>query len=449
MLIPNQQLTCSIKGLGYQGEGICRLDGQVIFVPFALPEELVQIQIEKINKSHATAKLLKVIEPSADRVIPPCPVFIRCGGCASQHMTYIQQLEYKQQAIQGNLQRIAKIPLKTEPVRGMETPWHYRNKTTWQTALVGGKIQAGFYGTHSRQLVPVCQCCIANDHSNAAKEAVIAWMTEFDILPFQALSKSGVIRQINTRANEAGETMVLLSINGERIPHQDKLIQHLNAALPKLVSVCSTNQFNTDESEENGDYSVIYGDSALKEMIDGVEFSLSPLSFFQVNHSICREMYRYVVQQAIIDKSDTVIDLYSGVGSISLLAARSCTQVIGLELSSGAVEDARQNALDNQIMNAHFVQGYAEYELPKLILSGLRADAIILDPPRKGAHPNVLNAIIQAQPERIVYISCHPGSQARDAAILAIAKYRAVESQPFDMFCQTSEIENVITFVRS
>ena len=449
MLIPNQHLTCSIKGLGYQGEGICRLDGQVIFIPFTLPGELVEIQIEKNNKSHATAKLISVIEPSADRVTPPCPVFARCGGCASQHMTYIQQLEYKQQAIQDNLQRIAKIPLKTEPVRGMEIPWHYRNKTTWQAALVGGKIQAGFFVSQSRQLVPVLQCCIANDHSNGAKDAVIAWMTEFGIQPFHDQSKSGVIRQIITRANEAGETMVILSINGERIPHQDKLIQHLNAVLPKLVSVCSTNQLNTDESTDDGTYSITYGDRTLKETIDGVRFSLSPLSFFQVNHSICREMYRYVVQQAIIDKSDTVIDLYSGVGSISLLAAKSCRQVIGLELSSGAVEDARKNALDNQIFNVHFIQGYAEHELPKLILSGLRADAIILDPPRKGAHPNVLKAIIQVQPERIVYISCHPGSQARDAAILAKAKYQAVESQPFDMFCQTSEIENVLTFVRS
>jgi 23S rRNA (uracil1939-C5)-methyltransferase len=364
-------------------------------------------------------------------------------------MSYVKQLEYKRQAVQDNLQRVAKIPLKAEPAAGMETPWHYRNKTTWQTAVVDGKIKAGFFGIRSHQLVPVLHCSIAYDHSNKAKEAVIAWMAEFDIPPYQELSKSGMIRQIITRANDAGELMVILSFNGEKIPRQVELIQHLNAVLPKLVSICATNQFLTDESEDDVAYSVIFGDRALKETIDGVRFSLSPFSFFQVNHAICREMYRYVLQQAISDRNSSVIDVYSGVGSISLLAAKSCRQVIWLELSSGAIKDARMNALDNQIMNVQFIQGYAENELPRLIQSGFRADAIILDPPRKGAHPDVLKAITEAQPERIVYISCHPGSQARDAAILEKSRYKAISAKPFDMFCQTAEIENVITFSRS
>lgn len=433
-----QPFVCTIESLGFSGEGICRHEGQVVFVPHALPGEKVEVQVIKRRKNYAFARNLKVLTTAPERVQPMCPHFFACGGCAAKHMVYELQLRFKQQGIQDNLKRVANIDLPTNPVIGMTNPYNYRNKTTWKVGLIDGAAAAGFYAPASHDLVKVDTCMVASIPSNCAKNAVMRWLNEGFLHdePQQELP----IDQFVTRTNQAGELAVILHLTSKNVPRADALIDLLKQAVPGLVCVCAVD--DTDKVQP------LFGKPLLHESLLGVHFQFSPISFFQVNHEVCEKMYTYALKQAIQSESDILIDLYSGVGTISLIAARRCQAVIGIERNKQAVADARQNASNNQITNAVFHAGDAEVILPSLVEQGLKAGAVILDPPRKGAHADVLKAIAQAQPQRIVYISCHPASQARDAALLTGMGYEAISCQPFDMFCQTAEVENVMTFIK-
>lgn len=433
-----QPFVCTIESLGFSGEGVCRHEGQVVFVPHALPGEKAEVQIIKRRKNFAFARNIKVLTPSPERVQPMCPHFFGCGGCAAQHMVYELQLRFKQQGIQDNLKRVANIDLPTNPVIGMAMPYHYRNKTTWKVGLVDGTATAGFYAPASHDLVKVDTCLIASIPSNSAKNAVVNWLNEG--LLHGELHQDLPIYQFVTRTNQAGELVVILHLTSKNVPRADALIDVLKQAVPVLVCVCAVDDTNKVQA--------LFGKPLLHESLLDVHFQLSPFSFFQVNHEVCEKMYTYALKQVIQSENNTLIDLYSGVGTISLIAARRCQTLIGIERNKQAVTDARQNASNNQITNVVFHAGDAEVILPTLVEQGLKADAVILDPPRKGAHADVLKAIAQAQPKRIVYISCHPASQARDAALLTGMGYEAISCQPFDMFCQTAEVENVMTFIK-
>lgn len=442
MLTRGQRLVCAISDLGYQGEGISRVDGQVVFVPFALPQETVEISIESVKKNHASGRLLRVMQESPTRVDPICPVFTRCGGCACQHMEYEQQLRFKQAAVQNSLKRIAGSGLRVLPVMGMDLPWRYRNKTTWQFSHDGGRFRAGFFALKSRQLVETGSCPIAQPGSEAAAAAVLS-LVNGGLSQMASRMLSGLSR-VTSRVNRKGEALLAMAFQGGAPDCLGALAAGLHSAMPSLMGVWAVT-LNPD-GMENAQH--ISGQAYLEETIDGLVFRISPMSFFQVNPDIYERMYKDAIQQTLGGQADTLVDVYSGTGTLSLLAARHFRRVIGLELSGEAVQDARLNAQANQIKHVDFIQGFAENELPALLTSGVRPDAILLDPPREGAHPKVIAAMAQAQPGRIVYISCHPPSQARDVALLQAAGYEAVRSQPYDMFCQTAEVENIITLIR-
>ena len=447
MTNPNQSFECLIESLGYQGEGICRHLGQVVFVNHALPGEQVNIRIKKRRKNLAFAELLQVMTPSGLRVPPPCPHFGTCGGCAVQHMEYGLQKDFKRQTVSDNLTRIAKASVPVSDVIGMKEPYYYRNKTTWQLRQKNGQIEAGFYASGSHEVVPVSRCFIASKASNAARDAVVAWLKA---CADQGLfSKDLPIRQFVTRSNQAGDLLLILGADRRSLPLLDQLVAGLEKAVPRLAGVCAAAFFGDEEEADKEPVQVLHGSPFLHEKLLGFDFQISPLSFFQVNLEVCEALYEYALREAIQSPEDVLLDLYSGTGTISLVAASRCKEVAGIEYALEAVKDARKNALSNRINNASFYDGKAEEVLPGLLVAGFQPDAVILDPPRKGAHPNVLSAILKAQPQRVVYISCHPASQARDAAVLLEAGYIAVKSQPFDMFPQTAEIENVITFTRS
>ena len=450
MLTKNKALTCRVEAFGAGGEGICKPEGQVLFVPFALPGELVSVRVEKSLKTHAFGKLLEVLEPSPMRAQPPCPYYYRCGGCSGQHMHYEAQKGFKRQAVVDCMTRIGGLGQGFEiaETSGMEVPWRYRNKTALPLAAINGEAAAGYYAPRSHRLIPVASCLIANSASDITAAAVLLWMKEFAVLPYQEDDNTGLVRHIITRTNDRGESMVTLAVNGHDIPHRNKLISALQEALPGLVSVCITSQESGGNVILGESFRTLWGSPTLTDRISGLEFELSPLSFFQVNREICEKMYSYALHEAGLCESDCLIDLYSGIGTISLLAAKNCRRVIGIELSPAAVADAKQNAQRNSIGHTVFIQGPAEDILPELIQSGVQADVVILDPPRKGTHPAVLEAIAKAMPRRIIYISCHPASQARDAALLTGLGYQAVKAQPFDMFCQTAQVETVLTMSR-
>lgn len=435
-MLPGQEYQVVIEGLTYQGEGICRVDGRVVFVPFVLPEEKVKIEIDSVKKNHAFASPVEVFLRSQDRVSPKCEVFTTCGGCSCQHLPYERQKDIKRQGIESNLRKIAGIDLTVNPVCGMDEPWHYRNKTTWQVMKDNKEYKAGFYESSSHKVVPTRHCPIASDSANRAMSLILGFLNAQPDLDFS-------VNQIVTRNNYIGELMLLFVCESINQPILSKLSEYLQIIIPELVSVCAHTTYSKGQ-----DLVCFYGMDVINEEIDRLDFPLSPLSFFQVNHDIMNKMYTYAINQAKQDKNDVLVDIYSGIGTISMLAARLFKRVIGLELNPTAVQDAKEGAKRNKLSNTTFVAGFAEKELPKLTADSLRPDVIILDPPRKGADIKVLSAILESKPDKVVYISCHPASQARDTAILAEGGYEATACQPFDMFPQTSEIENVMTFVR-
>jgi len=448
LLNKNQTLTGQAERFGVNGEGILRYEGQVVFVPFALPGERITFRVQKVTKTHAFGKLLDVPDPSPSRVDPPCPYFTRCGGCSVQHMNYDTQLRFKRDAVFDCLSRIGSIRQEVNPVTGMDDPWRYRNKTAMPVANTQDGPAAGYYASRSHRLVPVTSCLIAHPSSDAAAGCVIRWMREKDIAAYDETTNTGLIRHIITRNTGSNEVMATLAVNGQNIPYQKELTDSLRQALPNLASLCVTTQENGDNVILGQDYSVLYGSSTLTERIAGLDFELSPLSFSQVNSEIRDRMYAWVLSEIGAKKIGCLIDLYCGAGTISLLSSNKAERVIGIEVSPQSVIDARRNARRNGIANAEFLHGRAEDILPDLAGSGIRPDAVILDPPRKGVHPAVLSSIGIVSPDNIIYISCQPATQARDAAALFDLGYRITAIQPFDMFPQTSEIENVITFRR-
>jgi len=440
----------AIESLGYQGEGVARLpDGRVVFVPFALPGERVTVQLAREKKTHAFASLRQVHTSSPDRVHPPCLVFTRCGGCSGQHMRYQAQLAFKRQAVADNLRKIAGAETAVQPVTNMDDPWRYRNKTTWQVKQQNGKPVAGFFAVNSHELVSTDDCLIAHPTSAAAVRAVLAWMEKHGVSESASENSAGMVRQITTRVNEASDLMVILTLSCAGLPHQADLIAMLQAALPRLQSVCLSHSLLSGDEEDSGQTVCVHGREYLIEQLEGLRIRLSPASFYQVNHHMTRKMYAHAIRRAVNSPDDVVIDIYSGVGTMSLLVARAANTVFGLELAGSSVRDAEYNARANGIANARFIQGPAETELAKLLETGIRPDAVIMDPPRQGAHPRVLQAILKAAPARLVYISCHPASQARDTRLLLQGGYQMLECQPFDMFAQTARVENVITLIRS
>lgn len=441
----NPELACTVEALGYQGEGIGRPGGKVTFIPYALPGEEVIIKLTREKPQLAFADLERIIIPSADRRVPKCPVFGVCGGCRLQHLAYAGQLRHKRDMVENSLRKIAKSDIRAMPVIGMELPWAYRNKTSWQVRHLEGRYQAGFFSAGSHRLVPTETCPIAHPLSIKAIKALLSWLNSRGG-HFKSTDVEGMEGRAVTRVNPAGEIMLSLEGLGIKPAGYSELAGLLSKALPALVSLCLIDAGNQPAGAGLPDYQVLLGSPSLEMDLDGLRFSLSPSSFFQVNQEIALKMYNYVLGLALGGQGETCIDIYSGIGTISLMAAKRCRQVFGLELSKAAVSDAKSSAKQNGIQNAEFIAGPAEKTLPPLAASGISADTVILDPPRGGAHPLVLQTIIQAAPKRLAYISCHPPSQARDAAILRNAGYSLQASQPFDMFPQTAEIENVIIF---
>lgn len=444
----NDVLILQAQAFGSQAEGLCKFDGRVVFVPGVLPGETAEVLIVKVQKNHAFGKLLKVIEPSPHRTIPPCPYYPQCGGCSCQHMDYDTELKFKQAHVRDVLQRIGGLDVNVPAVIGMQEPWHYRNKTSQPVVKQDGLAVAGFYMRRSHQVIATQRCLIAQEKSDLAANIVIGWMREKEIEPYNELLHQGLVRNIMTRVNHSGESMVTLIVNAQSIPEKDSLISALKDKLPGFVSLCLSPNTEKGNTILGQNYHVLWGSDGLKDSLCGFEFTLSPLSFFQINQSQAEILYQKALELSAVKPTDLVIDLYCGAGTITSLFAKHCKEVIGIEIVPQAIIDAEKNAQDNGISNVNFLLGSAEELMPALAQKDYFPDIIVLDPPRKGAAPEVLSAIADANPKKIVYISCDPATQARDTRILVELGYKVCACQPVDMFCRTPDVENILLFER-
>ena len=441
----NDILTLQCEALGADMEGVCRHEGMAIFVPGMLPGETARVRIVKDAKRYAFGKLEGTIEHPADiRRVPDCPVFPRCGGCSCRHMSYEATLEAKRQQVQDCFQRIGKLDVTVPPVLGMTNPTAYRNKTALP---VGGPVedpQVGFFAPRSHAIIPIDRCANAMPPADDISRAVLSWMKAHRIPSYNEETHTGIIRHIVTRVNREHQALVTLAANATALPHAEELWKALQP-LGVIGLVLNENRDKTNVILGRK-FHTLYGESTLKDVLCGLTFDLSPAAFFQVNPTQTEALYQTALDFAELRPGDRLCDVYCGAGTISLMMARHCQSVLGIEIVPQAIENAKENAARNHITNADFRCGAAEEVLPALVDEGLRPDVIVIDPPRKGVEPAVIEAIAKASPRRVVYVSCNVATQARDAALLCEKGYTLDKVQPVDMFCWTSGVECVVSF---
>ena len=450
MLAKNQCYEMTCESFGQDAQGVCRQDGIAVFVPGLLPGERARVRIVKPEKRYAFGRIEELLEKSPNRAEPFCPIYKRCGGCVCQHMTYETSLAFKRRQVQDLLERVGGLSIEVPPVLGMAHPFGYRNKGAYPVAQVGGAPACGFFAPRSHDLIPLPQngCAIQGEDSAKATQAVLAWMRQNNVPAYDELTGRGLVRHIMTRSTTHGELMVVLVVTRADIPKAGQLIELLKAAVSGLCSICLSINSRRTNVILGTDIRVLWGKGTMEDTLCGLRFSVSPLSFFQVNPAQTEKLYGLALEYAGLTGSETVVDAYCGAGTISLLLAQKAKKVIGIEIVPEAIQNANENAVRNHIENTEFRVGATEDLLPRLIADGLRPDVIVLDPPRKGCDPAVLDAIIAAAPKRVVYVSCGAPTLARDAKLLAEGGYTAEKVQCVDMFCWTGAVETVMSLVQ-
>lgn len=448
MLIKNQIYEARIEDYTAEGQGVARIEGCVVFVPNALAGELCRIRIEKAQKTWAAGKIVEILEKSTHRVNRECPVAKLCGGCDLWHMDYEEELWLKSRRVRDCLNRIGGETLESLPILGAPTCRGYRNKAQYPVALQKGRAYAGFFKAATHMVIENARCAILPPEMDGVKEAVIDYVNQCRVSVYDETAHTGLLRHIYVRRGAvSGQILVCLAVNGRKIPRPEALVERLKRieGFTTLVLSVNTKKGNVVLGDEQ---IVLYGDGRIEDTLCGLTFRLSPKSFYQVNHHQAQRLYEAAISQAEITKNDTVLDLYCGVGTITLCMAKAAGRVIGVEIVPQAVEDARENARRNGIKNAEFFCGDAGAAALELEKQGIQADVVVVDPPRKGLNADAIEALVRFAPRRIVYVSCDPATLARDVALLKERGYAVKNAMACDLFPRTVHVESVVCLTR-
>ncbi len=454
VLVPvkkNEIYKLEIGGMTHEGQGVGRIDNFTVFVDGALKGEEVEIKVIKVNKSYAVGKLLKVIKVSPDRIEPPCGVYNRCGGCSLQHMSEKAALRFKTELVIESINRIGKLQdVKVNNTIGMQKPLNYRNKAQYPVGRHNDELKVGFYAKKSHDIVDSPLCMIQHSISDKAKLIVKDFLRKNNISVYDETTGKGLVRHVMTRTGfNTGEVMVVLVLNGKSLPGQDKLVKLLTEEIPEIKSiVLNVNTANTNVILGSKNI-VIYGEETIMDFIGKFMFRISPLSFFQVNPIQTEVLYNKALEYAGLTGQETVFDLYCGIGTISLFLSERAKKVYGVEVVEEAVKDAIVNAKLNGVDNVEFMVGEAERIIPDMYQRGIKADVVVVDPPRKGCDEVLLETLVSMEPQRIVYVSCNPATLARDLGFLAERGFKVLEVQPVDMFPWTAHVEVIVGIQRS
>jgi 23S rRNA (uracil1939-C5)-methyltransferase len=446
----NKDYIIDITGMGYEGEGVGKIDNFTVFVQGALLGETVQVKIVKVAKNYAYGKLLEVLEASKHRTEPGCGIYKSCGGCQMQHMSYEGQLEFKTQRVKDVMERIAKLQdVVVHDTLGMKEPYRYRNKVQLPVGKVNDEIRIGFYAPRSHDIKDMDTCSIQHEVADKVVKLTREWIIKHNIEPYNELEDKGIVRHIMIRSGfKTGEVMVVIVTREERLPYLKEFVEVMRNNIDGLKSVIQ----NINSKKTNvilGDKNkTLWGEGTITDYIDEFKFNISPMSFFQVNPVQTEVLYSKTLEYAGLTGNETVFDAYCGTGTISLFLSQKAKKVYGVEIVPEAIEDAKKNALQNNVDNVEFLVGESEKVIPELIDKGIKADVVVVDPPRKGCERSLLEAISKMQPKKIVYVSCDPATLARDLGILKELGYETKEIQPVDMFPQTAHVECVALIER-
>lgn len=442
MLQEGQVHTVTVEGWASEGQGVARVDGQVIFVKGGLVGETCQVFIEHVGHRAAWARVEALLSPSPDRIPPDCPYFPRCGGCQTRHMTYAAELAFKADKVRSALRHIGGLDSGEVVIHGAKEPARYRNKVQFPAAPGENGVKLGYFQERSHQVLDVDDCLLTPKVCAPIRAAVLAWMAAFRVPPYDEHTHTGLLRHLYIRTNRAGEALVCLVSNGSFLPEEGRLVAALRAAAPGLAGVV----LGVNEKKSNvilGDsYRTLWGRDYLMDELRGLTFKLSVPSFFQVNRDQAEALYGLAADFAGLTGSETLLDLYCGTGTIGLTLARQAKAVIGVEVVPQAIEDARENAVRNGIENARFLCADAGQAAGQLEREGVRPHVVVVDPPRKGLAPEVVEILLRMAPRRIVYVSCDCATLARDLKALC-RDYDLVRVEAVDMFPRTHHVETV------
>lgn len=440
----NDRIKLNIDGCSSNGSGIGRHEGMAIFVPATAVGDEITAHILKVKKNYAFAKVEEVLSASKDRIAPECPVYLKCGGCVFSHMKYDAEKEIKADHVRECFKRIGGVNPEFEPIIGGDSEKHYRNKAQYPVAIDNGEIKIGFYSSHSHRVVHCPDCLLQPVEFGGILGAFCDYIKENNVSIYDETAHTGVLRHIYLRKGTAsGETMVCAVINGKKLPNEDGLVSRLlesDGSIKSIIVNSNTEDTNVILGKK---CRILWGNDSITDILCGLKFKISPLSFYQVNRNQAERLYNKAAEYASLTGKETVLDLYCGAGTIGLSMAKNAKEIIGAEIVPEAIEDAKINAEINGIKNARFICGDAAKAAETLEKEGVTPDVIILDPPRKGCSEDMLKTAARMQPERIVYVSCDPATLARDCGIFDSLGYTAVKATPVDMFPRTGHVETV------
>ena len=435
----------SITGMGTKGEGIGKIDNFTIFIPGAILGEEVEVNIIKVNKNYAVGKLLNIIIASEERVKPICDIYTRCGGCQLQHMSYKEQLNFKRQKVKDALLRLGGIDVEVEPVLGIKNPYRYRNKVQLPIGKENEKVSIGFYAPRSHNIIDLKTCLIQDEKADDIIKILREWIEKFNVPIYNEKEHKGNLRHIMVRtAFKTGEVMVVLVTKDKNLPHKEELINKLIENLQGVVSIIQNINSQKTNVVLGKESIVLWGKDKIIDYIANFKFAITPLSFFQVNPIQTEVLYNKALEYADLKGNEVVFDAYCGTGTISLFLSQKAKKVYGVEIVAEAIESAKLNAKENNVDNVDFIVGESEQVIPELIEKGIKADVVVVDPPRKGCEKSLLEAMANMSPEKIVYVSCDPATLARDLCVLEKLGYKVIRVQPVDMFSNTYHVENVV-----
>ncbi|MCL2323202.1 MAG: 23S rRNA (uracil(1939)-C(5))-methyltransferase RlmD [Oscillospiraceae bacterium] len=429
-----------VKGEGYEGEGVAKIDSYPVFIPDVILNEVIDVLIVKVQKNFGYGKAINIIEESDERVFPICQAFKDCGGCSLMFMSYEHQLGFKRRQVENSLWKTGKFhDVQVLPTIGMNNPFRYRNKIQ---VPIGKTI--GFFSKRTHTIVEVKNCFIQPDEGNIIIDIFKQWINEYDIECYDENTHKGCIRHIVIRKGfNTGEIMVVVVSKSNYILYKDELLQMILNKLPNIKSIylnINTDRTNVILGEKN---ILLYGKRTIKEKLFDFYFNISPETFFQINTIQAEVLYKKVLEYADLSKEDVVFDAYCGIGSISLFLAKESKFVYGIEIVEKSVKDASLNAKENNIDNVEFIRGSCGEKINELIDKGISCDCLVLDPPRKGCEDGVIESINRNKPRKIIYVSCNPATLARDLRLICDFGYKIDKVQPVDMFPMTYHVETV------
>ena len=439
----NQEFDCTVTGCTSEGMGVARIGGRAVFIRDALPGEDCRIQLLKVSRTAVYARVIERRTVSPHRIEPDCPHYGKCGGCDWRHTDYEGELEWKLQRVNDAFQRIGGLALRAERIVPAPETERYRAKAIFAVGEnAAGKPVTGFYRARSHDIIPVADCRLQHPDAAKAASALREWMEACRIPAWNEETHRGLVRHLFVRSG----MVCIVAAGAPKREHE--LVERLRSALPDVKSII----WNVNRSEGNavlsGEFLTLWGSDTVEVTLSGLRFRLSPRSFFQVNPKQAETLYALAVDSAQLTGTESVVDLYCGAGAIGLLASRQAQEVTGVEVIPSAVEDAAQTAALAGIENARFLCADAAESAAQFVSEGMKPDVLFVDPPRKGLDPGVIDSIAAMFPSRVVYVSCDPGTLARDLKLFAEKGYTAEQATAVDMFPRTRHVETVVLMSR-